>query len=70
MTIDFHSFAGLYARALDTASHLLAKGAEHAAAVGVSEADMLDWRLIDDMAPDASGRADNENGHDMSPEVS
>lgn len=51
MTIDFHSFAGLYARALDTASHLLARGAEHAAAVGVSEADMLDWRLIDDMAP-------------------
>ncbi len=51
MTIDFHTFAGLHTRALDTASHLLTKGAEHAAANGVSEGEMLDWRLIDDMAP-------------------
>ena len=36
---------------LVTADHLLAKGAEHAAANGVSEAEMLDWRLAPDMFP-------------------
>lgn len=51
MTINFHTFVGLYTRVLDTATHLLTKGAEHAAATGVGEAEMLDWRLIDDMAP-------------------
>ena len=51
MTISLISFVGMYTRALDTAAHLLTKGVEHAAATGVSEADMLDWRLIDDMQP-------------------
>ena len=51
MTVNFHTFVGLYTRVLDTATHLLTKGAEHAAATGVSEAELLDWRLIDDMAP-------------------
>jgi hypothetical protein len=51
MTVNLHTFVGLYTRAVDTAAHLLAKGAEHAAANGVGEADMLDWRLIDDMQP-------------------
>lgn len=51
MTTNLYSFVGLYGRVVDTAAHLLAKGVEHAAATGVSEADMLDWRLIEDMAP-------------------
>lgn len=51
MTINLFSFVGMYSRVVDTALNLLAKGAEFAAANGVSEADMLDWRLIDDMAP-------------------
>ena len=51
MTIGLYSFVGMYTRVLDTAAHLLTKGVEHAAASGVPEADMLDWRLIDDMAP-------------------
>lgn len=51
MTIDLHTFVGLYSRALDTAAHLLAKGVDHARGTGVAEADMLDWRLIEDMRP-------------------
>ena len=51
MTIDLYSFVGLYRRILDTADHLLTKGLEHAAATGASEAQMLDWRLVDDMSP-------------------
>ena len=51
MTTDLYSFVGLFSRQLDTAAHILAKGAAHAAATGVSEADMLGWRLIDDMSP-------------------
>ena len=51
MTISLFSFVGMYGRVLDTAAHLLTKGAEHAAAGGVSESDLLDWRLIEDMQP-------------------
>lgn len=51
MTVNLFSFIDLYDRALDTTAHLLAKGAGHAASLGVSEAQMLDWRLIEDMAP-------------------
>ncbi len=51
MTIRLFSFIEMYDRVLDTAAHILAKGAEHAAARGVSEAQMLDWRLIEDMQP-------------------
>lgn len=51
MAVSLYTFVDLYRRLLDTAAHLLAKGAEHAAAKGVSEADMLDWRLVDDMQP-------------------
>jgi hypothetical protein len=51
VAISLFSFVGMYTRVLDTAAHLLAKGAEHAAATGASEPDMLDWRLIDDMQP-------------------
>ena len=51
MTVNLYSFVGIYSKALDTAAHLLAKGVEHAAATGASEADLLGWKLIDDMAP-------------------
>lgn len=51
MTISLFSFVGIYSKALDTAAHLLAKGVEHAGATGASEAEVLTWRLIDDMAP-------------------
>jgi hypothetical protein len=51
MAINLFSFVGMYTRVLDTAAHLLTKGADHAAAIGASEADMLDWRLIEDMQP-------------------
>ena len=51
MAFTLFSFVDLYARVLDTAAHLLTKAADHAAEIGVSEADMLQWRLIDDMQP-------------------
>jgi len=49
--VNLYTFVSLYDRALVAASHLLDKGLEHAAAQGVSERDMLNWRLIDDMQP-------------------
>lgn len=51
MSVNLFTFIGLYSRLLDTASHLLRKGDDFAKAQGVSEADMLDWRLIEDMQP-------------------
>ena len=51
MPVNLYTFVDLYDRALDTAAHILAKGAEHARSQGVSETEMLDWRLIDDMNP-------------------
>ena len=51
MTTNLFTFIGLYSRLLDTASGLLKKGDEFAKAKGVSDADLLGWRLIDDMAP-------------------
>ncbi|MFL5296779.1 MAG: DUF1993 domain-containing protein [Phenylobacterium sp.] len=51
MIVNLFTFVGLYARLLTTASHLLTKGAAHAKATGASEAEMLDWRLIEDMQP-------------------
>jgi hypothetical protein len=51
MTVNLYTFIDLYSRQLTTAAHLLAKGAEHAKATGVSESEMLDWRLIEDMQP-------------------
>lgn len=49
MKVDLQTFAGVYTRGLDTLAHLLNKGAEFAKAKGVSEAEMLDWRLAPDM---------------------
>lgn len=52
MTADLFTFIDLHSRAMGTASHLLTKGAEHAADLGVTQGEMLDeWRLIDDMQP-------------------
>jgi len=51
MSVSLHTFVDLYARALRTADHLLVTGAAFAREKGVSEADMLSWRLIDDMMP-------------------
>lgn len=50
-TVNAYTFVEMYRLVLDTASHLLIKGAEHAAATGVSDGKMLDWRLIEDMHP-------------------
>lgn len=49
--ISLYSFVDIYRRALATADHLLKKGAAHAAADGGAEADILGWRLAEDMHP-------------------
>jgi hypothetical protein len=46
-----YAFVEIYSHALDTAAHLLAKGADHAAARGVDERELLGWRLVEDMQP-------------------
>ena len=51
MTVNLHTFAQMYGHALDTLDAMLTKGAAHAVSQGVSEAEMLDWRLIQDMNP-------------------
>ncbi|HEY5105786.1 MAG TPA: DUF1993 domain-containing protein [Caulobacteraceae bacterium] len=51
MAVNAYAFVGMYSHALDTAAHLLTKGAEFAAANGVGGTELLDWRLIDDMQP-------------------
>jgi hypothetical protein len=51
VTVNLYTFVGLYDRVLGTLSHVLAKGAARASALGVGEAEMLEWRLIDDMNP-------------------
>lgn len=51
MTVSLYSFVDLYRRQLDSAAHLLDKGVDFAAAHGISEQDMLGWRLTEDMHP-------------------
>ncbi|MDH7795499.1 MULTISPECIES: DUF1993 domain-containing protein [unclassified Beijerinckia] len=51
MPTDLFTFVDLYTRALGTADHLLSKGVERANSLGISEQEMLDWRLIGDMRP-------------------
>jgi hypothetical protein len=51
MAVSLFTFVDLFSRQLGTLDHLLTKGAEHAKAIGASEADMLNWRLVDDMNP-------------------
>lgn len=51
MPFTLFSFVDLYRRQLDAAAHLLTRGADFATAQGVSEQDMLGWRLAGDMHP-------------------
>ncbi|MDB5474629.1 MAG: hypothetical protein JWP49_140 [Phenylobacterium sp.] len=51
MGVNLFTFVGLYGNGLTTLDHILTKGAELAKSKGVSEADMLEWRLVDDMNP-------------------
>jgi len=51
VTVSLYTFVDLFARQLATLEHLLAKGAEHAKTIGATEAELLDWRLIEDMQP-------------------
>lgn len=51
LTVSLFTYVGAFSRGLDTLAHVLNKGAEHAAAKGETTAQMLDWRLIDDMLP-------------------
>ena len=50
MTVCLFTFVELYSKGLGTLENLLTKGAAFAASQGVSEAEMFEWRLIDDMA--------------------
>jgi hypothetical protein len=51
MTVTLHTFVDLYDRVLGSLSHLLDKGEAYAMERGISTDAMLDWRLVDDMAP-------------------
>lgn len=51
MAFALHDFVDLYRRQLDTLAHLADKAAQAAAERGVSEAEVLGWRLVDDMNP-------------------
>ncbi|WP_066650810.1 MULTISPECIES: DUF1993 family protein [Sphingomonas] len=51
MTVSLFTFVDLYRRHVVTADHLLTKGSAFAAASGIGEAEMLGWRLHDDMHP-------------------
>jgi hypothetical protein len=51
MTINAFVFVGMYDHVLRAAAHVLERGQAHAEANGVSEREMLGWRLIDDMQP-------------------
>lgn len=51
MTVSLFTFVELYSKGLTTLDGLLTKGAAFAAEKGVSGAEMLNWRLIDDMNP-------------------
>jgi hypothetical protein len=51
VAINLFSFVGMYERVVGTAEHLLAQGVAYAKANGVAEAEMLNWKLADDMFP-------------------
>lgn len=51
MTASLSTFVSLFGQQLATLDHLLGKGAAFAASQGVSEAEMLGWRLVEDMQP-------------------
>jgi len=51
MKVDLAAIIVGWDKALATAGHLLDRSAEHAAANGIDEKDLLDWRLAPDMFP-------------------
>lgn len=51
MTSRLYDFVGVFSQGLGTLEHVLDVGVRHGASIGVSEAQVLDWRLIDDMYP-------------------
>lgn len=51
MTVTLHSFLAIYTRATDAATHLIGKAEAFAAERGIAEAELLGWRLADDMHP-------------------
>ena len=51
MKVGLFSFVGLYSQGLETLANILRKGAEHAAATGIPESELLTWKLAEDMFP-------------------
>jgi len=51
VTVGLYTFVDLYSRGLQSADHLLNRGAAFAKAAGLGEDEILDWRLIEDMQP-------------------
>lgn len=51
MAVCLFTFVDLYSKGLTTLDHILSKGAEFARSKGVSEEEMLEWRLVEDMYP-------------------
>jgi hypothetical protein len=51
MTTNLFTFVSLFRRIVRSTRHVLEKGVAHAEAEGLAAADILDWRLIDDMQP-------------------
>ena len=51
MAVTLFSFVEMYAKGLTTLQHILDKGRAHAAATGIDEREMLEWRLVEDMFP-------------------
>jgi hypothetical protein len=50
-TIKLYSFVDLFARSVVATKHILAKGAAHVSSLGLTEQQMLGWRLAEDMHP-------------------
>lgn len=51
MSTNLFTFIDLYRRIVRSTAHVLRKGEAHAASIGVTTAEMLEWRLIEDMQP-------------------
>jgi hypothetical protein len=51
MPVSLFSFVDLFARSVVATKHLLAKGVAHASGLGITEQQMLGWRLAEDMHP-------------------
>jgi hypothetical protein len=51
VTSKLYDFVGVFSQGLGTLEHVLEVGVRHGSTIGASEAQVLDWRLIDDMYP-------------------